>query len=66
MMAGTDVKALQEFIKPASQPPSWCDGIYGPSTAERVSWYEGMRGIGQEVPYGICGPQVWANTGLAK
>lgn len=66
MMRGTDVQELQRFIKPAVQPASWCDGAYGPLTAERVCWYEGMRGIRVESPYGIAGPQVWANTGLTR
>lgn len=63
-MRGDDVAALQRFLKPDDAPASWVDGQYGPATAERVSWYEGMRGIHQEKPYGVAGPQVWAATGL--
>jgi hypothetical protein len=58
-MRGTDVLALQKFLGSLGS-----DGIYGPLTAERVSWYEGIRGIPQEKPYGIAGPEVWKNTGL--
>jgi hypothetical protein len=56
-MRGTDVLYLQKFISATLED----DGIYGPETAEAVSGYEKMRGISQEVPYGICGPEVWRN-----
>jgi hypothetical protein len=64
-MRGTDVLAIQKHIKAPAEPDSWCDGIYGASTAERVSWYEGEHHLSQEVPYGIVGPEVWKSTGLA-
>ncbi|MGH3300960.1 MAG: peptidoglycan-binding domain-containing protein [Streptosporangiaceae bacterium] len=62
-MRGTDVLFLQTFIgAPApGQPPLEKDGVYGPLTGEAVSWYEGMRKIMQEKPYGVAGPEVWHN-----
>jgi hypothetical protein len=60
-MRGTDVLYLQNFIGGTPGHPLDKDGVCGPLTAEAISWYEGMRGIGQEKPYGVAGPQVWHN-----
>jgi lysozyme len=63
MIKGTDVQFLQRFLLPVTEPESWADGIYGPLTAERVTWYEQMRGMKSiEHPYGIAGPEVWRNV----
>lgn len=58
LMYGDDVLFVQRFL--GCTPDKW----YGPITARRVSWYEGMRGIRREVPYGIAGPQVFSNMGV--
>lgn len=55
-MTGADVQFLQKFL---GVP---VEGGYGPVTAKRASWYEGMRGIHQEKPYGQAGPQFWSNV----
>jgi hypothetical protein len=62
-MTGEDVRFVQRFI--GSAHCGAADGDYGPNTARGVSWYEGMRGIKRESPYGEVGPQVFANMGVA-
>lgn len=61
-MTGADVKYIQTFIGPKHCGAA--DSKYGPTTATGVSWYEDLRGIHREIPYGVAGPQVWANMGV--
>jgi len=60
-LVGPDVLFLQTFLGFKGKD---ADSKYGPNTAKRVSWYEGMRGIHREVPYGVAGKEVWENIGV--
>lgn len=62
VMNGADVKFVQTFIGPKHCGAA--DSNYGPTSAEGVSWYEDLRGIGQERPYGQAGPQVFHEMGV--
>lgn len=58
-MTGQDVQFVQKFI--GAKHAGSADGIFGPTTAAGVRWYQGMRGIQVD---GEVGPQTWANMGV--
>lgn len=57
---GEAVKLIQRFLGVVG-PGDAGYGHYGPLTETAVKRYQVMRGL---VPDGVCGPWVWAETGL--
>lgn len=60
-MTGDDVKFVQRWIGPAQAGAA--DGVFGPSTASGVRWYQRMRGIGVD---GVVGPATWRQMGVGR